>query len=89
MFVRTLPAICWGLADDLMVGWKPIPLSGAEADTMTLPAAAKEMLRWECRALDTPECYLQGRDMVLLRRGVFGHITMADLVLYQFSMALT
>lgn len=72
------------LADELTAAWNPVRMFGTNAGTMSFPAGAKEMLRWERRAFMTLERYLQGRDMSLLRAEVLGHATMADIVLFQF-----
>jgi glutathione S-transferase len=53
---------------------------------MSFPQGAKEMLRWVRRslmAIDTVWSESE-RDMSLLSRDVFGHVTIADIVLYQF-----
>lgn len=44
------------------------------------------MLRWVRRALMAIETWWQesDRDMSVLAKGVYGHVTMADIVLYQF-----
>lgn len=53
---------------------------------MSYPDAAKEMLRWVRRSLLVIETWWQesARDMSKLRDGVFGHVTIGDIVLYQF-----
>ena len=59
---------------------------GTNAGTMSFPQGSKEMLRWVRRSLMAIETALSesGRDMALLSKDVFGHVTIADVVLYQF-----
>lgn len=74
------------LAEELTVAWNPVRTFGTGAGTMSYPEGAKEMLRWERRSLMALETWWQeqDRDMSLLRQGVQGHVTLADIVLYQF-----
>lgn len=72
------------LADELTTAWNPVRTYGTGAGTMKIPEAAKEMLRWVRRSLATVERYFQDRDMAELKQGVYGHVTIADIVLYQF-----
>ena len=53
---------------------------------MSYPAGAKEMLRWVRRSLMAIETRWQeeDRNMSLLCDGIDGHVTIADIVLYQF-----
>ena len=53
---------------------------------MSFPQGSKEMLRWVRRSLLAIETWWQesDRDMSVLIKGVFGNVTMADVVLYQF-----
>ena len=74
------------LAEELTVGWNPVRMFGTNAGTMSYPQGAKEMLRWERRALMAIETWWreESRDMSLLRKGIDGYVTLADIVLYQF-----
>ena len=53
---------------------------------MSYPQGAKEMLRWVRRSLMAIETWWQeeDRDLSLLRKGSNVHVTLADIVLYQF-----
>ncbi|KAF2481610.1 hypothetical protein BDY17DRAFT_325134 [Neohortaea acidophila] len=74
------------LAEQCTGDWNPVRTFGTKAGTMSYPAGSKEMLRWVRRSLMTIEKWWQAaeRDMSLLRQGVDGHVTLADIVLYQF-----
>jgi hypothetical protein len=53
---------------------------------MSYPQGSKEMLRWIRRPLKVIDNWWQedDRDMSLLRKGSDDHVTIADVVLYQF-----
>ena len=53
---------------------------------MKFPQGSKEMLGWVRRSLMAIETLWQdsNRDMSFLKKSVFGHVTLADIVLYQF-----
>ena len=74
------------LADELMVAWNPVRLFGTEAGPISIPAAAKESLRWITRTLATIERWWQEEDrsMSVFQRGVHGHVTTAEISLYCF-----
>ena len=74
------------LADECTVAWNPVRTFGTGAGTMKLPEASKEMLRWVRRSLTTIERWWaeDDRDMTLLQRGKYGHVTLGDISLYQF-----
>ncbi len=59
---------------------------GTGAGSMSYPEGSKEMLRWVRRPLMAIEAAWQEsqRDMSLLREGTDGHVTVGDIVLYQF-----
>jgi glutathione S-transferase len=50
------------LADELTSMWNPVRTFGSGAGTISLPVAAKEMLRWVYRGLMTIETWFQDRD---------------------------
>ena len=72
------------LADECTTAWNPVRTFGTGAGTLSLPAAAKEMIRWVYRALATIESWWADRDFSSLRRGANGQVSMAEVVLYQF-----
>ena len=51
---------------------------------MSVPAAAKEMIRWVCRPLATIEDWFEDRDFSSLHQGQGGQVSIAEIVLYQF-----
>jgi glutathione S-transferase len=72
------------LAAELTVAWNPVRTFGTGAGTISFPEGAKEMLRWEHRALSTIETWFQDRDFSYLKKGGSGGPTIADIVLFQF-----
>ncbi|KAJ9637361.1 hypothetical protein H2199_007648 [Coniosporium tulheliwenetii] len=74
------------LADECTVAWNPVRMFGSGAGTMSIPGAAKEMVRWVYRSLATIESWWkeEDRDMAPLRQGGEGKLTIAEIVLYQF-----
>lgn len=68
------------LADECTSMWNPVRTFGSGTGTMSIPVAAKEMLRWIHRALVTIEAWFQDRDLSSPARKV----TMGEIVLYQF-----
>lgn len=74
------------VAEELQVEWNSVRAFGTGAGSQSIPAASKEMLRWVHRSLMAIEtCWQEeARDLSFLRGGVHGHVTMADVVLYQF-----
>lgn len=72
-----------GMADELLVAWNPVRMFGTGAGTMSLPAAAKEMLRWVHRGLWTVEGYLRDVEFSHLKEGGRGP-SIAEIVLFQF-----
>lgn len=74
------------LAEELTVSWNPVRTFGTKAGTMSIPEASKEMLRWVCRTLNAIETMFRedGRDMSKLRKDINGHVTLGDVLLYQF-----
>lgn len=71
-----------GLAEELTVGWNPVRTFGTKAGTISFPEGAKEMLRWERRALLAIETYLSERSSAPKASDEVA--TIADIVLYQF-----
>ncbi|USW48335.1 Putative glutathione S-transferase, Thioredoxin-like superfamily [Septoria linicola] len=72
------------LADELMTAWNPVRTFGGGAGTILLPEAAKEMLRWVRRSMAAVETYFQNRDLTQLHDDTHGHVSISDIVLYQF-----
>lgn len=71
------------LAEELTVGWNPVRIFGTNAGTMSFPQGAKEMLRWERRALLAIETFLSERTTASAKL-LTGPATIAEIVLYQF-----
>lgn len=69
------------LAEELLTGWNSVRMFGTGAGTMSFPEGAKEMLRWERRALLNVERYLAERAQPLQKERP---ATIAEIVLYQF-----
>src|SRR2546423_224938 len=74
----------YALADECTANWNPVRTFGSGAGTISIPAAAKEMIRWVHRPLATIEGWFKDRDFTPLRQGEGGQITLAEIVLYQF-----
>jgi hypothetical protein len=73
------------LADQLTECWNPVRTFGIGAGTMSIPAAAKEMLKWVHRPLVTIEELWVDRDFAYLKDPTAAKgPTMAEIVLYQF-----
>lgn len=70
------------LAEELTVGWNPVRMFGTNAGTISFPDGAKEMLRWERRALLAIEMYLSERSHS--SRASSEPVSIAKIVLYQF-----
>lgn len=69
------------LAEELLTGWNPVRMFGTGAGTISFPEGAKEMLRWERRALLNVEKYLSERTQPLRKEQP---ASIADIILYQF-----
>ena len=74
----------YALSDECTANWNPVRTFGSGAGTMSIPAAAKEMIRWVHRPLATIEGWFEHRNFSSLRHGQGGQVTMAEIVLYQF-----
>jgi glutathione S-transferase len=73
------------LADQLTESWNPVRTFGTAASTMSIPAAAKEMLKWVHRSMATIEGWWADRDFAYLKDpNAQQGPTMAEIVLYQF-----
>jgi glutathione S-transferase len=72
------------LADECTANWNPVRIFGTGAGTISIPAAAKEMIRWVHRPLAIIESWWKDRDFSSLHQGQGGHVTIAEVVLYQF-----
>ncbi|KFY32258.1 hypothetical protein V493_00362 [Pseudogymnoascus sp. VKM F-4281 (FW-2241)] len=72
------------LADECTIAWNPVRTFGTDAGTMSIPEAAKEMIRWVRRPLGAIEGLLKDRDFSSLRQGGGQGPTIAEIVLYQF-----
>jgi glutathione S-transferase len=72
----------FALADECTANWNPVRTFGSGAGTMSIPIAAKEMMRWIHRPLATIENWWKDRDFSSLRQGQGGQVTMAEIVLY-------
>lgn len=70
------------LAEELTVGWNPVRTFGTDAGTISFPQGAKEMLRWERRAVLAIETYLSER--ATPPKQPSEPVTIAEIVLYQF-----
>lgn len=81
---RARVAEAMSIAEELMVAWNSVRTFGTGAGPISIPEASKEMLRWVRRALMTVEGFFKDRDMSLIEDGKYGHVTMADIVLYNF-----
>jgi hypothetical protein len=72
------------LADECTANWNPVCIFGIGAGTVSIPAAAKEMIKWVHRPLAIIESWWKDRDFSFLHQGQGGHVTIAEVVLYQF-----
>ncbi|KXL48842.1 hypothetical protein M433DRAFT_21842 [Acidomyces richmondensis BFW] len=74
------------LAEELTASWNPVRTFGTKAGTILIPEASKEMLRWIRRTLHAIETMFteDKRDMAKLRRDIYGHANIGDILLYQF-----
>jgi glutathione S-transferase len=71
------------LAEELLVAWNPVRTFGTGAGTMSIPEAAKEMLRWEYRGLAAIESQFADRDFSYLKEGGRGP-SIAEIIFYGF-----